>query len=194
MTYLLGGPVVLAHVLAGLEVLNDLLDGSLLHEKVLHLERLATTAGLLLVVLEGLLSELEILNAELLVDDLQIADGVDVTLDVDDLGIVEATNDLEDGIDGANVRQERVAETSTSRGTTGQTGDVVDGKMSRDTGLRLVLLAQPVETVIGDDDTGLFGVDGSVGEVGRVTEGALGNGLEQRRFTYVGETNLWDVS
>lgn len=193
-TYLLGAPVVLAHVLAGLEVLNDLLDGGLLHEQVLHLEGLAATASLLLVVLEGLLGELDVLNAELLVDDLQITDGVDITLDVDDLSIVEATDDLEDGVDGANVGQERVTETSTSRGTAGQTSDVVDGKVSRNAGLGLVLLAEPVEAVIGDDDTGLFGVDGSVGEVGRVTEVALGNGLEQRRFTYVGETNLRRVS
>ena len=186
--------MVLAHVLAGLEVLNDLLDSGLLHEKVLHLEGLATTTGLLLVVLEGLLGELDVLDAELIADDLQITDGVDITLDVDDLGIVKATDDLEDGVDGANVGQEGVAETSASRGTAGQTGDVVDGQVSRDLGLGLVLLAQPVEAGIGDDDTGLFGVDGSVGEVGRVTEVALGNGLEQRRFTYVGETNLRSVS
>ena len=100
--------MVLAHVLAGLEVLNDLLDSGLLHEKVLHLKRLATTAGLLLVVLEGLLGELDILDAELFADDLEITDGIDITLDVDDLGIVEATDDLEDGVDGANVGQERV--------------------------------------------------------------------------------------
>jgi hypothetical protein len=66
--------------------------------------------------------------------------------------------------------------------------------MSRDLGLGLVLLAEPVEAGIGDDDTGLFRVDGSVGEVGRVTEVTLGDSLEQRRFTYVGETNLQSVS
>ena len=60
--------------------------------------------------------------------------------------------------------------------------------------LGLVLLAQPVEALIGDDDTGLLGVDGSVREVGRVTKVALGNGLEQRGFTDVGETDLQDVS
>lgn len=184
----------LAHISPGLEVFNDLLDGSLLHQQVLHLEGLAATTGLLLVILERLGSELKILDAELLVDDLQITDGVDVTLDVDDLGIIEATNDLEDGIDGTNVRQKGVTETGTGRCTAGQTSDVVDREVGRDLGLGLVLLAQPLEAVIGDDDTGLFGVDGSVGEVGRVTEMALGNGLEQRRFTYVGETDLWDVS
>jgi len=182
--------VVLAHVLAGLEVFNDLLNGSLLHQEVLHLERLATTAGLLLVVLKRLLGELDVLDAQLLVDDLEVANGVDVTLDVNDLGVIEATDDLEDGVDGADVGQERVSETGTGGCTTGQTSNVIDREVSGHLGLGLVLLAQPVEAVIGHDDTGLFGVDGSVGEVGWITEVALGNGLEQRRFTYVGETNL----
>lgn len=140
-TYLLGAPVVLAHVLARLEVLNDLLDGRLLFLELLHLKRLTTTPSLLLVVLERLLRELKILDAQLLVDDLQVTDGVDITLDVDNLGIVEATNDLEDGVDGANVRQERVTETGTGGSTAGQTGNVVDRKVGRDLGLGLVLLA-----------------------------------------------------
>jgi hypothetical protein len=66
--------------------------------------------------------------------------------------------------------------------------------VSRHLRLGLVLLAQPVEALIRNDDTGLLRVDGSVGEVGRVTKVALGNGLEQRGFTNVGETNLEDVS
>lgn len=175
-------------------MLNDLLDSGLLHEEVLHLERLTTATGLLLVVFERLLGKLDVLDAKLLADDFQITDGVDITLDVNDLSVVEATNDLEDGIDSTNVRQEGVTETSTSGSTTGQTSDVVDREVSRDLRLGLVLLAEPVEALVGDDDTGLFGVDGSVWEVGRVTKVALGNGLEQRRFTYVGETDLRSVS
>lgn len=140
-TYLLGAPVVLAHVLARLEVLNDLLDGRLLFLELLHLKRLTTTPSLLLVVLERLLRELKILDAQLLVDDLQVTDGVDITLDVDDLGVIEATYHLEDGIDGSDVRQESVTETGTGGSTAGQTGNVVDRKVGRDLGLGLVLLA-----------------------------------------------------
>lgn len=193
-TYLLGGPVVLANVLAGLDVLDDLLDGGLLFLELLHLKGLTTTPGLLLVVFERLLGKLKILDAQLLVDNLQITDGVDVTLDVDDLSIVEATDDLEDSVDGANVGQEGVAQTGASGSTTGQTSNVVDGQVSRDLGFGLVLLAEPVEALVGHDDTRLLRVDGGIGEVGRVTKRTLGNGLEERRFTYVGETDLWEVS
>lgn len=175
-------------------MLNDLLDGSLLLLELLHLKSLATSPGLLDIVLVGLLSELNVLDAQLLADNVQITDRINVTLDVDNLSIVEATNDLEDGIDGTDVRQEGVTQTSTSRGTTGQTSNVVDGEVSRDLGLGLVVLAQPVEALVGDEDARLFGLDGGIGEVGRVTEVALGNGLEERGLADVGETDLRSLS
>lgn len=109
---------------------------------------------------------------------------------MDNLSIIEATNDLEDSIDGTDVRQESVTETGTGGGTTGQTGDIIDGQVGGNLRLGLVVLAKPVEAVIGDNDTRLFGVNGSIGEVGRVTKGRLGNGLEERGLADVGETNL----
>jgi hypothetical protein len=189
-TYLLWAPVALADVLAVLEHGEDLLDGSLLLLELLHLERLTTTSCLLDELLKGLLDELNVLETELLADDVQVTDGVDITLDVNDLGIVEASNDLENGIDSADVRQEGVTKTSTGRGTTRQTGDIVDGQVGRDPRLGVVHLAQVIEAVIGDEDTRLLGVDGGIGEVGRVTKRALGDGLEERRFTDVGKADL----
>ena len=175
ITYLLGTPVLVTDVLAVLEKSKNLLDAGFLLLELLHLEGLTTTASLLLDVFESLLSELDILDAELLADDLEITDGVDITLDVDNLGIIETSDDLEDGIDGANVGQESVTETSTSRGTTGQTSNVVDGLVSGDSRLGVVVLAQPVVTLIGDNDTRLLGVDGGVREVLQtVSKGSMG--------------------
>jgi len=103
------------------------------------------------------------------------------------------------------VRQEGIAQTGTSRGTTGQTGNVVDCEVGRDPRLGLVLLAQPVEASIGNDDARLLGVNGGIGEVlawgisdggslavsragtyGRVAQVALGDGLEERGLANVG--------
>lgn len=155
-SYLLSGPVLLANIhLLLLEALDDRLDGRLLLLQLLHLQALATTHGEPLQAIEMLVGELQILYPELLVDDVEIADRVDVTLDVDNLGIVEAANDLEDGIDGANVRQEGVSETGTGGGTAGQTGDIIDSQVGRHLGLGLVLLAEPVVTLIGNNDTSL---------------------------------------
>jgi hypothetical protein len=49
---------------------------------------------------------------------------------------------------------------------------------------------EPVVPVIGNNDTGLLGVNGGIGEVGRVTQRRLGDGLEESRFADVGKTNL----
>ena len=164
-SYLLGTPGSLADVLAILEPGQNLLNDFLLSSGLLLFQALTTHAGLLLLVLKGLLDELDILQSQFLADDVQITSGVDIALDVNDLGVIEASNDLEDGIDGANVRQESVSETSTSGRATGQTSNIVDGQVGRDTGLGLVLLAQPVVSVIRDNDTSLFRVDGGIGEV-----------------------------
>lgn len=171
-------------------MLKDLLNGSLLLHGLLVLKALATRASLLLLVLEGLLGELDILQPQLVADDVEITGRVDVTLDVDNLGIVEATNDLEDGIDGANVRQEGVTETGTSGGTSRQTSDIVHRKVGRHARLWVVLFAKPIIALIGYDDTCLLRVDGGVGEVGRVSQVALGNGLEEGGLSNVCKANL----
>lgn len=165
-------------------------SSGLLFLELLHLQRLATTASLLLESLESLLNKLDILDAQLLADDVQITGGVDITLNVNNLGIIEAANHLEDGIDSANVGQERVTQTGTSGGTAGQTGNIIHGQVSRNLRLGLVVLAEPVEPLVGNDDAGLLGVNGGIGEIGRVTQGGLGDGLEECRLADVGKTNL----
>jgi hypothetical protein len=52
------------------------------------------------------------------------------------------------------------------------------------------VIDEPVETLIGDDDTSLLGINGGIREVGRVTQRGLGDGLEERGLANVGETNL----
>lgn len=177
-TYLLGIPVTLTDILARLKPLEDLSSSSLILLKLLHLQRLATTASLLGQILKGLLNELDILDTQFLADDSQIPNGVNITLNVDNLGIIEAAHHLEDGVDGTDVRQERVTQTGTGGRTAGQTGDIVDSQVGGHLRLGLVLLAEPVKPLIGNNDAGLFGVDGGVREVGRVTQGGLGDGLE----------------
>jgi hypothetical protein len=171
---------------------------------LLLLQTLTTHAGLLLLVLESLFSKLDILESELLADDVKITGGVHVALNVNDLGIIEATNNLEDGIDGTNVGQERVSKTRTSGRTASQTGNIIDSQVGGNNRLGLVLLDEPIEPVIGNDDTSFLRVDSGIGEVldavstpilktadgegasySWVTEVRLGNGLEEGRFADV---------
>lgn len=188
--YLLRGPITPAHVVTLLQELKHLCDGSFFLTQLLHLQGLTTTTRLLLQVLQSLLNELNIFDPQFLVDDSQIPNRVNVTLNVDDLSIVETPNDLENGIDSTNVRQERVTQTGTGGGTTGQTGDIIDGQVGGNLGLGFVMTAEPVEALIGNDDTSFFGVDGSEGKVGWVTQRRLGNGLEERRLADVGQSDL----
>lgn len=54
----------------------------------------------------------------------------------------------------------------------------------------LVVLAKPVITLVRDDNASLFGINGSVGKICRVSQRALGDGLEESRFTDVRKTDL----
>jgi hypothetical protein len=177
-------------ILAAPQVLEDLVNSGLFLAKLLHLQRLSTASGLLLQALEGLLDELDILDSQLFTDDNEITDGINVTLDVNDFRIIEASDDLEDGIDSTDVRQERVTKTSTSRGTASQTSNIIDGQVGRNLRLGLVVLAEPVESLIGNDDLGLLRVDGGIRKVGGVTKVRLGDGLEECGLAHVGKTDL----
>lgn len=104
-----------------------------------------------------LLHPLDILQPQLGLDDLHISERVNITLDVDDLCVVERSDDLENTIDGTDVGQERVTETGTGRGTGGETGDIDAGEEGGDSVDGLVGFAKPVETFVGDGDTGFLG-------------------------------------
>lgn len=118
----------------------------------------AQSLGGLFVRLLRLLDPLDVLQPQLGRNNLHIPDRVDIALDVDDLGVVKRTDTLEDTVDGTDVRQEGVTETGTGRGAGGETGNVDTCQKGRDFRFGLVRLAQPQETLVGNGDTGLFGV------------------------------------
>ncbi len=51
-------------------------------------------------------------------------EGVDAAGDVDDFGVVEAADDVSDGVGGADVSEELVAQAFTLGGAFDETGDV----------------------------------------------------------------------
>lgn len=158
-------------IMALSQPLQNLVNNTLILLHSLHLQSLPTTSRLLRKSLKSLLHKLNVLDTQLLIDNSQIPNGVNITLNVDDLSIIKAPDHLEDGIDSTDMRQERISQTGTRGSTAGQTGDIVDCQSRRDLRLGLVVVAEPGEAVIGDDDTGFFGVDGCEGEVGGVTQG-----------------------
>ena len=91
------------HIFAGLEQFQDLLDCRLLLFQLLHLETLTSSPRLLADVLMCLFNKFNVLDSKFFTDDVQIPNRVDVTLNVNDLCIVETPHYLKDGVDGANV-------------------------------------------------------------------------------------------
>src|SRR5213075_1721263 len=61
---------------------------------------------------------------QLSVDGLDVADGIDCAGDVMDVGVIETADDLDDGVDFADVAEKLVAETFTLGGTLDQPGDI----------------------------------------------------------------------
>lgn len=102
-TYLFHGPVALSDITTALKKSQDLFNTSLFLLELLHLKTLTTSASQLLGCLESLFSELDILDSQLLANDGQISDWVDISFNVNDLSIVEASYDLEDSIDGTDM-------------------------------------------------------------------------------------------
>jgi len=66
---------------------------------------------------DGLLDPFDILETKFRLDNFHVAKRVDVTLDVNDLGVVKGTNDLENTVHSANMGQEGVSEASPRRRT-----------------------------------------------------------------------------
>ncbi len=96
---------------------------------------------------------------------------VDAAGDVDDFGVVEAADDVGDGVGGADVAEELVAETLALGGAFDEAGDVDELHGGGDEGFGLDELGDFGETGVGDSDDAGVGVDGAEGIVCRLSFG-----------------------
>ena len=96
--------------------------------------------------MERLFNECDILQSQLVVDDLDIPDGVDLALDVGDVFVLEKTKHVEDSIAAGDVREESVSETLTFVSALYESGNVNDVQISGNLRLWLVILAQHIES------------------------------------------------
>ena len=72
----------------------------------------------------AVLYSLKILELKLKIDDFLVTDRVYASVDMDNIGIVEATEYMEDGVSLPDVGKELVSETFTFAGTLYKTGDI----------------------------------------------------------------------
>ncbi len=136
----------------------------------------------------ALFNGVEVGEQELGVDDVDVVEGVDAAGDVDDFGVVEAADYMRDCVCRADVAEELVAETLAFAGAFDETGDVDELHCGGDEGFGLDEFGDLREALIGNGDDAGVGVDGAEGIVGGLRLGR-GEGVEDRGFSDVGETN-----
>ncbi len=100
--------------------------------------------------LQTALDAFEVGEHEFRFDRVGIADRVDAAFDMGDVGIFEAAEHMDDGIDFADIGEELVAEAFALRGTAHEAGDVDEGDARRDDFLRLAGLCQQLHAWIGN--------------------------------------------
>jgi len=122
------------------------------------------------------------------IDDVHIVEWIDAASDVDDLGIVEATDDVADGVGGADVAEELIAETFTLAGAFDETGDVDELHGGGDERFGLDECGDFCEALIGHGDDAGVGVDGAEGVICRLSLGR-GEGVEDGGLSDVGQAN-----
>lgn len=100
-----------------------------------------------------------ILLQQLLTDNVHITAGIDVSLHVSDILVIEAAEHVENGIHSTNVGKESISQTSTLGSALHQSSNIGNLKNSIDNALGLESLDQIIKTVIGNGHTSNVGVD-----------------------------------
>ena len=121
-------------------------------------------------------------------DGLDVGDGVDAAVDVDDVGVVEAADDVDDGVGLADVGEELVAEAFAFAGASDEAGDVDEFD---DGGLDLLGLddfSELGEAGVRDFYDADVGLDGAEGVVGSFDAG-FGQRVEEGGFADVGQAD-----
>ena len=106
-----------------------------------------------------------------------------------DVVVLEAADDLDDGVDFADVGEEFVAEPLPGAGALDEAGDVDELEDGGDNFLRLGDGAEFFQALIGDGDDAVVGVDGAEGIVGRLRLAGARDRVEERAFPDIGQTD-----
>ena len=130
----------------------------------------------------------QVREAQLEVDDFAVADRIDRAHDVLDVVVLEAADDVHDGVHLADVGEELVAESFALAGALDQPGDVDELDRGGDGGLGFDQGGEGVEPGVGDGDDAGVGVDGGEGIV-RDQRAGVGQGVEERRLADVRQSD-----
>ncbi len=159
-----------------------------LQQKALLLQRLLfAAADLADDVLKPLFDRFQIGQHQFGLDRFCVRDRVDPAVDMGDIIIFEAAQDMSDGIDLADVGQELVAEALAPGCAFHQTGDINEGHPRRYRPFRFGDGGQFFEPGIRDRDLTDVGLDRAERKVRRLRGGRPRKRVEQCRFSDIGQ-------
>ena len=133
---------------------------------------------------DALLDDLEVSEAELRLDDVDVAQRVDAALDMRDVRVDEAAHDVCNGIDLADVLEEFIAEALALGRALDEAGDVDEAHGSRRRLLRVVEFMQDLEARVWYGDDADIRLDRAEREVRGLCAG-FRDGIEKRALADV---------
>ena len=139
------------------------------------------------------LEHLEVGEQQLVLDDRDVARGVDRPLHVDDVAVLEAADDLEDRVRVADVREELVAEPLALARALHEPRDVDELDRRVDDVLRVDHVREDREARVGDGHDRRVRLDRAEGEVLRLRVLRAGEGVEEGGLADVGQADDADV-
>jgi len=130
----------------------------------------------------------EIFEYKLGFDNFDVALGIDGAINMDDVGVIETSDDMENGINVAYVCEELIAEAFPFVGAANQAGNVK--KLQRGgSGFRGPEdLRQSIKPIVGDGNNANIGIDRAKGIVCHFSPGGC-DGVEEGRFSDIGESD-----
>ena len=133
--------------------------------------RILVTAGrrLFLDLLDAVFHRLQVLDLQFHIHDLLVPDRIDGPVHVDDVPVVETTEDMEDGVRLPDIGKELVAKTFPLAGPLDEAGDVDDFHRGGDGPLRLADLRQHLQAPVrhvGGTDVRFNGAEREIGALG----------------------------
>ena len=146
----------------------------------LGLRRFRSGADFLLQTIVPLLQRGEIGQDEFGVDHLDVANRVDRAADVMDIRVLEATDDLHDRVDLANVAEELVAESFAGARAFHEARDVHKLDRGRDDLLRVRKFRERFEARVGHGDDAEIRIDRAEGVVRGLRFARARDGVEKR--------------
>ena len=146
-------------------------------------------AGLAADAVEPLLQALQVGQHQLGLDDAHVADGVDGALHVHHVVVVEAADDLEDGVALADVAEELVAQALALAGAAHQARDVGEVDRRVHDAPALADLGQLLHARVGHGGRRLVGLDRAEGIVRRLRVLRARQGVEEGGLAHVGQAH-----